>query len=583
MHSRNLSMKFLLSLATVLLPLASLAAQTQYSIGSPTNDEQYMLELINRARANGGAEATRLGLSGLQEGPPSINGQTWTIQNTVQPLSWNPRLQAAAQGQAVKLNNADQFFLGVSPHTFGGTDPGQRISAAGYSAANYNGPTTASGYYPGQENVFEEVSGGGGAYTGTRLTMAVLDGHNSLFTDQTVPGRGHRQTTMLAFFREIGIGISVGTDNQANPGQPNGSFNSIYVVQDFGTRTSSTPFVTGVVFNDLNNNGFYDPGEGVGGVHVTIAGGNYFAVTSSSGGYSIPVDGNGTYNITFKGAGVPATMRNVTVAGSQNAKLDLTTSAVPTPTLLSNISTRLSVGTNDNVLIGGFIVSGTESKRILIRAIGPSLNLAGKLANPTLELHDKSGATIESNDDWQKSPNAQAISDTTIPPSNSLESAIIRTVNPGPYTAIVRGKNNTTGVALVEIYDLGASSTSQLANISTRGLVLTGDNVLIGGTIVAGTGSQKVIVRALGPSLSVPGKLSDPTLELRNSNGALVASNDNWVSSPQKAEIMATTIPPPNDMESAIVATLPHGAYTAIVRGAGNKTGVALVDFYTLK
>ncbi len=134
------------------------AAQTLYSIGTPSNDEQYLLELINRARANGQVEALRLGLSGLQEGPPSLGGQPWTLQSTVQPLSWNPLLANAAQGQANRLNNGDQFFTGTSPHTFGGMTPQQRIAAAGYSAALYSGPTTGSGFYPGNGNVAEAIS-----------------------------------------------------------------------------------------------------------------------------------------------------------------------------------------------------------------------------------------------------------------------------------------------------------------------------------------------------------------------------------------------------------------------------------------
>jgi hypothetical protein len=150
------------AILTLTLPPAVAQAQTLYSIGNPTNDQQYMLELINRARANGGAEAARQGLSGLQEGPPTIAGESWTIENSVQPLSWSPILTSAAQGQADRLNDADQAFLGVSPHTFGGMTPEERIAAAGYEAAPYTGPTTQSGYFPGPENVAEEISQGNG-------------------------------------------------------------------------------------------------------------------------------------------------------------------------------------------------------------------------------------------------------------------------------------------------------------------------------------------------------------------------------------------------------------------------------------
>jgi hypothetical protein len=254
------------------------------------------------------------------------------------------------------------------------------------------------------------------------------------------------------------------------------------------------------------------------------------------------------------------------------------------PVSLANISTRLRVETGDNVLIGGFIITGTEPKKVIVRAIGPSLPLAGVLADPILELRDSSGGLIAVNDNWRTDQEAEIIA-TTIPPSNDLESAIVATLpaNNSAYTAIVRGVNNGTGIGVVEAYDLNRTVDSKLGNISTRGFVQTGDNVLIGGLIVLGQDAQRVIVRAIGPSLNVPGKLADPTLELRDGNGALLRSNDNWRSD-QEAEIIATGIPPTNDLESAIVATLPsNGAsYTAIVRGVNGTTGVAVVEAYAL-
>jgi N-acetylneuraminic acid mutarotase len=248
---------------------------------------------------------------------------------------------------------------------------------------------------------------------------------------------------------------------------------------------------------------------------------------------------------------------------------------------VANISTRLRVETGDNALIGGFIVTGTGSKRILLRAIGPSLPVPGALANPLLELYDGSGHLLVANDNWPDAPNEQEIVESAIPPSHPLEAAILTTVATGNYTAIVRGENGSTGIALVEAYDLEAGSDSQLANISTRGLVQTDDNVLIGGLILAGQEARRVIVRAIGPSLAVPGALADPALELRDGNGGLLAANDNWRTS-QEAEIIATTIPPSHDLEAAVVQTLPPANYTAIVRGQNAATGVALVEAYAL-
>jgi hypothetical protein len=263
--------------------------------------------------------------------------------------------------------------------------------------------------------------------------------------------------------------------------------------------------------------------------------------------------------------------------------------AIPAPTpgaQLANISTREFVQTNDNVLIGGFIVTGTQPKKVVVRALGPSLPVTGALANPTLELY--SGTTLlATNDNWVDSPDKQSIQDSGLAPKDNLESAIIGTLpaNNSTYTAIVRGANNTTGVGLVEAYDIDRSVDSRLANISTRGVVQTSDNVMIAGFIVVGGSNQNVIIRAIGPSLNIPGQLNDPVLELRDKNGDLIGSNDNWRVSGQKAEIEQTGVPPSDDRESAIYATLPAGdaAYTAIVRSANGTSGIALVEVYALQ
>jgi hypothetical protein len=251
------------------------------------------------------------------------------------------------------------------------------------------------------------------------------------------------------------------------------------------------------------------------------------------------------------------------------------------PPTLANVSTRLPVGIGDNALFTGFIVTGTQPKKVIIRALGPSTGVSGALANPTLELY--SGSTfLEANDNWGDSPNKQAIIDTTIQPPNSLESAIVRSVPPGNYTAIERGVDNDTGIGVVDVYDLDISASSKLANVSARGLVENGDNLLFAGTIVVGQASQKVIIRALGPSTGVAGAMADPTLELHDTNGNVIESNDNWGDSPNKQAIIDSTIPPPNSRESAIVRTLTPGNYTAIVRSANDSPGIAVVEVYAL-
>jgi sugar lactone lactonase YvrE len=255
--------------------------------------------------------------------------------------------------------------------------------------------------------------------------------------------------------------------------------------------------------------------------------------------------------------------------------------------LFGNVSTRAFVQTGNNVMIGGFIITGTGQKTVIVRAIGPSLaqhGIPNPLQNPTLELHDHTGALIASNDDWMNAPNRQAIINSGLAPSNNLESAILTSLNPGSYTAIVSGVNSTTGIALVEGYDLDQSAPSKFGNISTRALVQTGNNVMIGGFIITGSGQKRVIVRAIGPSLAQHGianPLLDPTLELHNGNGAIIAFNDNWRDT-QQSEIEATGLQPTDNRESAIVTMLSPGNYTAIVRGRNSTTGVALVEVYGL-
>jgi uncharacterized protein GlcG (DUF336 family) len=255
---------------------------------------------------------------------------------------------------------------------------------------------------------------------------------------------------------------------------------------------------------------------------------------------------------------------------------------------LANISTRISVGTGDNQLIGGFIVTGTQPKKIIVRAIGPSLGQSGLgmlLADPTLELHDQTGALIAMNDNWSDTQQAE-IEATGIPPADQLESAIVRTLAPGAYTAIVAGRDGATGTAVVEAYDLSQTSNSTLANISTRGAVGPASEVMIGGFIIFGNGgSTRVLVRSVGPSLAsvgIPNPMPDPTLEVRDVNGTLIVENDNWRDGPQ-VEIEETALPPTNDLESAVITTLPSGPYTAIVRERNGQSGIGLVEVYNLQ
>jgi hypothetical protein len=351
---------------------------------------------------------------------------------------------------------------------------------------------------------------------------------------------------------------------------------------------------------------------------ITSAGTGSFTV-GTAGTFTITATGTPTPSFTLTGAQpswlsfVDNTDGTATLSGTPDADSDLsysftitarngvspnatqsfTLSVQQTPAnttanaTLVNISTRLLVQTGAKVGIGGFIITGPDAKKVLIRGMGPTLTSFGvpnALQNPVLELHDGTGAVVIGNDDW-KIPQETVIAATGLAPGNDHEAAILLTLQPGPYTVIESGKNGTSGVGLVEVYDLDTAANAHLSNISTRGFVQTGDNVMIGGFIVSGaSGSVNLVVRALGPSLAqfgVPNPLADPRLGLYDGNGTLIMSNDNWKDS-QQAAIANSGLQPSNDLDSAILVTLPTGNYTATVSGKNGGTGIGLVEVYRL-
>jgi len=377
-----------------------------------------------------------------------------------------------------------------------------------------------------------------------------------------------------------------------------------------GTNDIDTSF-SGVISNDGQGGSLAKVGSGV----LTLQTNTCIADTVGLilvSGSTIKLDFTGSPDVIaslkFNGVLKPPGIYGGPMSGAPNILPEFgsglgTVEAGPISTL-GNISTRAFVKTGDNVMIGGFIVQGAEPKKVVIRAIGPELSQYGipnPLLNPTLELHDDTGALIASNDNWGTtiiggiitSDQVTDILNSGYAPGDIRESAMIVSLPPGNYTAIVRGVANMTGVALAEVYDLSPAPDSTLGNISTRSFVQTGDNVMIGGFIVQGTQPRSVIIRAIGPELTqygVPNVLADPTLELHDATGALIASNDNWqhtiiggiITSDQVQAIMDSGHAPTDPTESAIIATLPTGNYTAIVRGVSNTTGVALAEVYDL-
>jgi FG-GAP-like repeat/Bacterial Ig domain/FG-GAP repeat len=321
---------------------------------------------------------------------------------------------------------------------------------------------------------------------------------------------------------------------------------------------SGTATLNGTLSVRTINNFTPDPAVSFEPLQFSAVNGNFASVTSNAGAA-----------VTAKGVSVKVSGPN------------------PPPPRAQNISTRLSVQTGQNVLIAGFIITGPEgsTKTVAVRGLGPSLKAFGlnnALDDPLIDLYRPDG-TVVSNDNWQEASNANAVP-TSLQPNDERESVVLISLPPGLYTAVVHGAAGQTGVGLAEVYDLNNPAATRFANISTRGLVQSGDDVLIGGFIIGGNEPAKVLVRAIGPSLSkfgVVNPLTDTLLEVHNSNGATI-NNDDWRTT-QESAIAATTIAPSDDRESAVLATLAPGPYTAIVRGRNNSTGIALVEVYLLQ
>ena len=476
----------------------------------------------------------------------------------------------AAQTKAQSLGSAENFaVLGASTVTNGGAS--QISGSVGVSPG-----TAITGFPPG---IISNGTLNPGNATATQAHADFAIAYNG-FADLTSPPDNNLSGTDLGgktltrgVYRYDTSANSAGALTFDAEGDPTARF----VIQIGSTLiTSSNSSV--VLINEADaRNVYFQVGSS-----ATLGAGSSFIGNILAYASITTVSGTSlTGRLLALTGAVTLDTNNVTSPGS-------TPTPTPSPAQLLNISTRLKVQTGDNVLIGGFIITGNAPKRVIVRGIGPSLpvEIAGRLADPVLELHGPNSSLITSNDNWKDTQQIE-IQNSGRAPSNDLDSAIVATLLPGPYTAILRGKNGTTGVGLVEMYDLDVASDSELVNISSRGLVETGDNVMIAGFIFGnGTNSEKVIIRAIGPTLAgsgVANVLADPTLDLHDGNGTLMISNDNWKDDAnQETQILATGRAPSNDLEAAIVTTLPPGPYTAIVAGKNGGTGVALAEVYHL-
>lgn len=448
------------------------------------------------------------------------------------------------------------------------------------------------------------------AVTGGRVIAAAGDPDNTLYsTNPSSTPWPRRSGTAQGFTTSLIAGMgSTFAGNLSTVNNPHGliqnaaSNNSYASYQPGGENSNGISFQTWNPWNEaVPGNPLYlnriVPGSGasifLGALMLSSSGQVTF---TAPGGASPSPTPTATATATGTPLPSPTPTATSTATGTPSASATPSSTPSPRPATLGNISTRLNVGTGASVMIAGFIVDGNTPKRVIIRAAGPSLTQFGvpnALANPRLELHDSS-STIGMNDNWQTTQiggviigdQVAEIQASGLAPLDPAESAIIAMLDPGSYTAVVQGVNNGTGVAIVELYDLATTSSSLLTNISTRGFVQTADSAMIGGFIVV-TQPTRVIIRAIGPSLTqfgVPDALADPTLELRDNNGALLVSDDNWQDDPnQAAQISATGLAPSDPAESAIIRTLQPGSYTAIVRGVNNGTGNGLVELYNLE
>ena len=472
-----------------------------------------------------------------------VAGTTTTVSSSL-----NPSIYGQAVTFTATVTSDEGTPAGSVQFTIDGTDVGSPVPLD----ANGNATLTTSALT-------------GGTHTVTATYMAV----DRISTSGSVPGG--QVVNRAATATSVSSSANPSTQGQA--------------VTFTATVSSSAGTPAGTVQ-------FRIDGSDAGGPITLDASGVATFTTSglSAGSHTVSADYSGNQNFA-PSSGTLSGGQTVQASPTPTPSASPTPGASPTPTpplvQTLNLSTRGNVQTGENVLISGIIIEGPDAstKRVILRALGPSLTgsqVPATLRDPLLELYDDSGLPLFENDDWRDTQREE-IEGTTLQPSNDRESAIVMSLLPGQYTAVMSGADGGTGVGLTEIYDLTRESQATVANISTRGFVGTDNNVLIGGFILDGSGTTDVLIRAIGPSMAddgVANTLADPTLRVTDGNGN-VTFNDNW-GTDQQAQISATTIPPDDEREAAIFATLPAGTYTAIVAGAEGTTGVALVEIYSL-
>lgn len=529
--------------------------------------------------------------TGLISGSATAEGEFQVNLATVSPdgnataildLTVTPAWQSTGPYSALQMHSDAGDWIGNGQsYSFSSTDGSYTGSGSNNHVSIYF--QSDDGYESWYLNFSASTGSNLGLSTYQNCTRFASSNHPGL--DISGDGRGSNDTTGSFTVKEISFDSSGALQ----------SFHASFVQHSEGAKPALTGTIWYNAVNAITSNLTAYGKEKQSFTYQIVANNEpaSFTATGLPDGLSLDVQSGLITGIANQSGSFPVILQAI---GSSTVTETLNLTIFPSESL-GNISTRLQVGTGDNVLIGGFIINGVEPKQVIVRAIGPSLSqygVSGALSDTTLELHDQSGSSIAVNDDWRKTQiggliNAdqrQAIIATGFAPKLDLESAILVTLPPGAYTAIVRGYAGSTGVGLVEIYDLSHDANARLANTSARGFINTGDDIMIGGFIIRGLPGSGggIIVRALGPSLAgygVDNVLADPKLELYDPNGSLIAANDNWEDT-QETEIEATGFAPSKPSEAAILTTQPPGAFTAIVRGTNGTTGNALIEIYSL-
>ena len=651
-----------LALFAVLAAQASAQSTQPWSQGDPTPQEQAALEWLNAARRDPVATLKRiLNLAGadpviagfmLAETPTTAGQLEQQLAAAYQvaqqnsagfpnssaisnaPLAFYPLFQQQARAWGALASPPVPEFPALRP------PPNYIYPVPFFTGVLLNGPSNVlSG--PNATGGTAQFGPFGANYTEVsqaNLYAAYLTGREWILTMLTAPGSGSPPPSFLArgdSLPSLILGHTRMTGLALTP-NPNGGqvltlykgSNEFFTQSDLPFGNANTVFITGVAYQDANANGYYDPGEGLAGVKITLDRGNWHAITSTSGGFAIPVAANsGTYTLSANGGPFSGATATATV-GAESVKVDwvLPAAAIALPpqvpvaasdgaTQLIGLSTRGLVQGGANVLIGGIVISGPPSaqKKVLIRGVGPSLQAIGFPANECipatqLQVFDRDSQVIAANNGWTTSADggaavtqaAASVGDFALVnwAGGGGDSALVATLPPGAYTVIVSPAPGlpdvyqTGRVGLVEIYDLSAGDGSRFVNISTRGLVGPGDSQMIAGCTVAGSGNKRLLIRGVGPTLAqtfgVPGTLPNPTLTLFDSASRAIASNDDWSNSSQTNQVRdlaaasGAFVLPEGGVDASLVTLAAPGNYTAVVgpNHGTALTGVALVELY---